>query len=216
MSKPNITVVTGGSSGIGAACVRHLAKRGDHVVSLDLPGTWDEGKMRDMGVTAYACNVTDDEGMKETAAMIEAKHGPYELWDKPFFFLRALIDHQGLKAETPSDWKGANPPAFRAEYLHACVADAIADTGPRPLTTQDEMREIAEVIVTALGPDFESAKDDLRARTDALMDRFPLIITVGGMLLGWIAGTMAVTDPALVNPEVLTQFPKISVSEPLK
>jgi len=30
-----------------------------------------------------------------------------------------------------------------------------------------------------------------------LMDRFPIIITVGGMLLGWIAGTMAVTDPAL-------------------
>lgn len=29
-----------------------------------------------------------------------------------------------------------------------------------------------------------------------LMDRFPVIITVGGMLLGWIAGTMAVTDPA--------------------
>jgi len=32
-----------------------------------------------------------------------------------------------------------------------------------------------------------------------LMDRFPAIITVGGMLLGWIAGTMAVTDPALVG-----------------
>lgn len=32
-----------------------------------------------------------------------------------------------------------------------------------------------------------------------LMDRFPLIITVGGMLLGWIAGTMAVTDPAAVS-----------------
>lgn len=30
-----------------------------------------------------------------------------------------------------------------------------------------------------------------------LMDRFPLIITIGGMLLGWIAGTMAHTDPAL-------------------
>ena len=30
-----------------------------------------------------------------------------------------------------------------------------------------------------------------------LMDRFPLIITGGGMLLGWIAGTLAVTDPAL-------------------
>ena len=31
-----------------------------------------------------------------------------------------------------------------------------------------------------------------------LMDRFPLIIVLGGMLLGWIAGTMAHTDPALV------------------
>ncbi len=30
-----------------------------------------------------------------------------------------------------------------------------------------------------------------------LMDRFPLIITVGAMLLGWIAGTMAQTDPAI-------------------
>jgi YjbE family integral membrane protein len=32
-----------------------------------------------------------------------------------------------------------------------------------------------------------------------LMDRFPMIITVGGMLLGWIAGTMAVTDPAVLG-----------------
>jgi len=32
-----------------------------------------------------------------------------------------------------------------------------------------------------------------------LMDRFPMIITLGGMLLGWIAGTMAVTDPAVVG-----------------
>ncbi|MBP7493722.1 MAG: TerC family protein [Rhodoferax sp.] len=30
-----------------------------------------------------------------------------------------------------------------------------------------------------------------------LMDRFPLIITAGGMLLGWIAGTMAHSDPAI-------------------
>jgi hypothetical protein len=30
------------------------------------------------------------------------------------------------------------------------------------------------------------------------MDRFPMIITAGGMLLGWIAGTMIQTDPGLV------------------
>ena len=32
-----------------------------------------------------------------------------------------------------------------------------------------------------------------------LMDRFPIVITLGGMLLGWIAGTMAVGDPALAS-----------------
>ncbi|MEO5735040.1 MAG: TerC family protein, partial [Rubrivivax sp.] len=32
-----------------------------------------------------------------------------------------------------------------------------------------------------------------------LMDRFPIVITVGGMLLGWIAGTMAITDPLLAR-----------------
>ncbi len=31
-----------------------------------------------------------------------------------------------------------------------------------------------------------------------LMDRFPFIITAGGMLLGWIAGTLAVGDPVAV------------------
>ncbi|HEX3041322.1 MAG TPA: serine hydroxymethyltransferase [Solirubrobacterales bacterium] len=50
--------------------------------------------------------------------------------------------------------------------------------GTPALTTRgmgtEEMTEIAEVIVTALGPEFESSKEDLRARTDALMERFPL------------------------------------------
>jgi YjbE family integral membrane protein len=32
-----------------------------------------------------------------------------------------------------------------------------------------------------------------------LMDRYPWVITAGGMLLGWIAGTMAVTDPAIID-----------------
>jgi len=31
-----------------------------------------------------------------------------------------------------------------------------------------------------------------------LMDRFPWVITLGAMLMGWIAGTMAVTDPVLL------------------
>jgi glycine hydroxymethyltransferase len=50
--------------------------------------------------------------------------------------------------------------------------------GTPALTTrgllEDDMREIASVIATALGPDFDSEKDSLRDRTQALMDRYPL------------------------------------------
>ncbi|MCW5633414.1 MAG: YjbE family putative metal transport protein [Rubrivivax sp.] len=49
-----------------------------------------------------------------------------------------------------------------------------------------------------------------------LMDRFPIIITLGAMLLGWIAGTMIVTDPVLVNPEVMPQVPKLAASDALR
>lgn len=31
-----------------------------------------------------------------------------------------------------------------------------------------------------------------------VMERFPVIITIGAMLIGWVAGEMAVTDPAIV------------------
>ena len=44
-----------------------------------------------------------------------------------------------------------------------------------------------------------------------LMDRFPMIITAGGMLLGWIAGGMLVTDPAFVDPDQWTWMPKPAV-----
>ncbi|RVT52659.1 TerC family protein [Rubrivivax albus] len=49
-----------------------------------------------------------------------------------------------------------------------------------------------------------------------LMDRFPLIITAGGMLLGWIAGTMAISDPAVANPDAWTWVPKLPQTDTVK
>ena len=49
-----------------------------------------------------------------------------------------------------------------------------------------------------------------------LMDRFPVIITLGAMLLGWIAGSMMVTDPALINPDVVPQVPKWVITDTIK
>ena len=39
-----------------------------------------------------------------------------------------------------------------------------------------------------------------------LMDRFPMVITLGAALLGWIAGSMLLTDPAM-PPEVAASVP---------
>ena len=49
-----------------------------------------------------------------------------------------------------------------------------------------------------------------------LMDRYPIIITAGGMLLGWIAGTMAVSDPAVANPAEWTWVPKLAQTSTVK
>ena len=49
-----------------------------------------------------------------------------------------------------------------------------------------------------------------------LMDRFPMIITLGGMLLGWIAGTMALSDPAVANPEGWTWVPKLPQTDVMR
>jgi glycine hydroxymethyltransferase len=50
--------------------------------------------------------------------------------------------------------------------------------GTPALTTrglrEDDMREIAQVIVAALGPDYDSQKDSLLERSRALMERYPL------------------------------------------
>ena len=42
-----------------------------------------------------------------------------------------------------------------------------------------------------------------------LMERFPIIIVLGGMLLGWIAGGMFVTDPVFTHPEQWLWAPKL-------
>ena len=49
-----------------------------------------------------------------------------------------------------------------------------------------------------------------------LMDRYPVIITLGAMLLGWIAGSMVLSDPALINADVVPQVPKLVVTDALK
>ena len=41
-----------------------------------------------------------------------------------------------------------------------------------------------------------------------IMERFPIIITAGAALLGWLAGEMFATDPAIVAPIIGTNAPR--------
>ena len=114
----SITVVTGGSSGIGAACVEHLAKRGDQVIVLDLPGTWSDEAMRSIGVHAYACDVTDEAALRQCAERIEARHGA----------VRGLVNSAGILQHrlppeqlTMAEWDRVIAVDQRGTYLASAI-----------------------------------------------------------------------------------------------
>jgi NAD(P)-dependent dehydrogenase (short-subunit alcohol dehydrogenase family) len=78
MKQSELCVVTGGASGIGAACVRHLVQRGDRVVVVDLPGAWDQAKIGVEVAAVYAGDVTDESRLRQLADQIQAEHGPVQ------------------------------------------------------------------------------------------------------------------------------------------
>ena len=73
MQKKSITLVTGGASGIGAACVEHLIAIGHHVVVMDLPGSASASNPQAAGF--IACDVTDEAALKSCLVEIENTYG---------------------------------------------------------------------------------------------------------------------------------------------
>jgi NAD(P)-dependent dehydrogenase (short-subunit alcohol dehydrogenase family) len=78
-----VAVVTGGGSGIGAACVAALRARGARVGILDLaPGAGDDG------VRAVACDVSDDAAVRAGVDEIAAGFGGIDV----------LVNNAGISA----------------------------------------------------------------------------------------------------------------------
>ncbi len=76
----NIAVVTGASSGIGAATARRLAAEGFHVVAAARRADRLKALVEEIGdATAVTCDVTDDDSVAELAAAVSELGAPLTL-----------------------------------------------------------------------------------------------------------------------------------------
>src|SRR5688572_18349794 len=71
MSDQKIAVVSGASSGIGAATARRLAAAGFHVHALARRTDRIEALTKEIGGTAVTCDVTDDYAVAQYAATVD-------------------------------------------------------------------------------------------------------------------------------------------------
>ena len=74
-----VAVVTGGASGIGAACCRELWADGAKVVVLDRDLRRAEDVAKEIGGRAWRADVGDEKATEACAAAIEAEVGPVEV-----------------------------------------------------------------------------------------------------------------------------------------
>lgn len=75
-----VTIVTGGASGIGAACARNFADRGAKVAIADL-NVEDAQKVADeIGGLAVECNVGKESDINDLVAQVESHFGPVEIF----------------------------------------------------------------------------------------------------------------------------------------
>lgn len=74
-----VAVVTGGASGIGAACARTLAARGARVVVADLNEEPAQAVAAEVGGTAMTVDVGDAGSVDSLAGRVEAELGPADV-----------------------------------------------------------------------------------------------------------------------------------------
>lgn len=75
-----VTIVTGGASGIGAACARNFAARGAKVVVTDINGDGAQAVAAEFGGLGVPCNVGDEADINALVAKTEDAYGPVDVF----------------------------------------------------------------------------------------------------------------------------------------
>jgi NAD(P)-dependent dehydrogenase (short-subunit alcohol dehydrogenase family) len=95
-----IAVVTGGASGIGAACCRELARRGATVAVLDRNGAAAATVAHACGGRAWAADVADETRIAACVAAIETELGAVEILVNSAGILQAPLPPERLPMTT--------------------------------------------------------------------------------------------------------------------
>jgi NAD(P)-dependent dehydrogenase (short-subunit alcohol dehydrogenase family) len=112
MKHTSITLVTGGASGIGAACVKHLIHIGHAVVVMDLAASASNCDPLAKGFVA--CDVTDEAALKDSLAHIEDAYGPVSCLVNSAGILQHRLTPDQL---TMREWEQVLNVDFRGTYL---------------------------------------------------------------------------------------------------
>lgn len=112
MKHTSITLVTGGASGIGAACVKHLIHIGHAVVVMDLPSSASNCDPLAKGFVA--CDVTDESSLKAALVHIEHTHGPVSCLVNSAGILQHRLPPDQLSMQ---EWEQVLNVDFRGTYL---------------------------------------------------------------------------------------------------
>lgn len=113
-----VAVVTGGASGIGAACARLLSSSGARVAIVDRKLALAEGVAEEIGAVAFEMDVADENSVRATAAAIEERLGAVSVLVNSAGVLQRTLPPEEL---TLAEWDFVVRVDLRGTYV--CCAE---------------------------------------------------------------------------------------------
>lgn len=179
-AQSKITIVTGGSRGIGRAITRNLSARGYAVAVFDRDQAPDDPVATDTGpITFHRCDVADESRLRSAVGEVLDRHGRID----------ALINNAGIMIRKPLaeltlvEWSRVIATNLTAAFIatRAC-ADALRDSGGAVVNIASTRALMSEADTEA----YAASKGGLVALSHALAISLGPRVRVNCVSPGWI------------------------------